>query len=56
MTSRELKAKLTDAMRLIDMAEKLIGCQDDLNRLWYADMLKDELFDFRNRHPDEGTP
>lgn len=52
MTSRELKAKLADAMRLVDMTEKLLGCQDDYNRLWYADMLKDELFDFRERYED----
>lgn len=54
MTSRELQAKLAAAMRLIDMTERLLTTDSDLDRLWYGDMIKDELDEFRTRFDDGG--
>lgn len=38
MTSREPFAKLGDAMSLLQMLERLVGCDSETDRLWYIDM------------------
>lgn len=50
MTSRELRAKLAEAMQVIDLFETSIRYRESLNRAIYEDDAEKALFDFRNRY------
>jgi hypothetical protein len=52
MTSREIQARLAEALRVIDLFETALRYRDSLNRSLYEDEAEKALFDFRNRYPD----
>lgn len=52
MTSRELQARLAEALSVIDLFETALRYRDSLNRVLYEDEAEKALFDFRNRYPD----
>lgn len=54
MSASDLHAKLADAMRLLQMLERFLDSDSETDRLWYGDMLKDELSEFRDRYPERG--
>lgn len=54
MTTRELQAKLAEAMQIIDLFETSIRYRESLNRNIYEDDAEKALFDFRNRYQAGG--
>lgn len=53
MTSREIQAKLAEALSVIDHFETLLHHRDSLSRGYYEDEAERALFDFRNRYIGE---
>jgi hypothetical protein len=50
MTSRELQAKLADALNVIELFETSIRYRDSASRALYEDDAERALFDFRERY------
>lgn len=51
MTSREIQAKLAEALHVIEQFETALRYRDSLNSSLYEDEAKRALLDFRDRFP-----